>query len=182
MWMVLKPFYRDFTETMRHLWLSVLQSVEQASSRGPWCVWWKQKKGLSSCHLMNAPHWNDPTVSRAAIRTPVEQSGTTLTGVVWVWLRSFPVCSSHVLHLPILLLTHRDRFIPAVTWCNNHLSTLLLLNLLYQKHWICYLFHNCPQAGTSGWILDEISWCPCTHTSKMHRFWTVRNCNRFKAL
>lgn len=42
-WIVLKSFYSDFTETMRLSWvsalnLSVLQSVEQASSRGPWCV------------------------------------------------------------------------------------------------------------------------------------------------
>lgn len=66
------------------VWLSALQSAAQAASRGQWCVWWRQTKDSPSCRPTSARLWTGLSASRAATSRPVEQSGITPTGVLWV--------------------------------------------------------------------------------------------------
>ena len=66
------------------VWLSALQSAAPAASRGRWCVWWRRTKDSPSCRLTSARLWTGLSASRAATSRPVEQSGITPTGVLWV--------------------------------------------------------------------------------------------------
>lgn len=90
-------FLQCVIESIWSLWPSALQSVAQAASRGRWCVWWSQMKDSPLCHCMSAPPWSGPSASRAATSRPVEQSGITLTGVVWVQYETTLLFRYHVL-------------------------------------------------------------------------------------